>query len=409
MAGLNTVGTRTDTRAVDLDPSLVAEHLYATRRRRHVVDLTAALNLVILLLFLVPAWLVLPQLSSVGRPALMLGLLLTSVWVVTKLHPRLVMRGPQPMRWAVALWLAALLTSYTAGQLRGLTELEANSADRAMILYCSLIGLVLLCADGIPSRRRLDELVQVLVGAASVVAVIGLLQSITGFDVTQYIQIPGLVHHGEMIGFEARGGFQRVASTTLHYIEFSALMAVALPFAIHTARFAATPLVRQLATMGAVLIAVSLPLSISRTGILALVVGVLAMLPVWSWRLRFNMGVAALVLAAMAMFLRPGFLGTLVGLFSNLSDDASVEGRTSRYDTVYAYVVESPLIGRGTGTFLPEMYILLDNHWLAALVETGLLGVVVLAGVHVTAIVLAVKVRRRAATEEDRQDRKSVV
>lgn len=391
-----------DVYRLDLEPGHLRDRTYASRRRRDLVDVSALLNLLILALFLFPSALIVPQLSTTGRPALLLGLLLIAIWVATKLHPQLAMPGPQPLRWAVGVWMALLLISYAAGQARGLTALEANGGDRLMLYYLVFAGIALACADGILSRRRLDDVVRILVWSGAIMAIIGFTQAILNVDFTQYIRLPGFVLHYDVAGLEARGGFNRVASTTGHYIEFSAVMAVVLPFAIHVARFAQVPLVRQLATVSAVLIAAVIPLTLSRTGMLAMIVMCITMLPAWSWRTRLNLLGMGAVLMAAATVLRPGFIGTLRTLFTNWSEDDSIQGRTERYDTVFAYVGQRPFLGRGPGTFVPDQYLILDNQWLVTLLETGVLGVAGLLLVHGVAIWLAAKALRRSRLASDR-------
>lgn len=386
----------------DFDPSQIHERTYASRGRRYLLDVTALVNLLIITLFLIPAEFVIPRLTAVGRPALVIGLVLAGLWVMSRLHPELVMRGPQPLRWALGMWLVALLASYAAGQFRGLTVLEANGADRALIYAIIFIGAALACADGCPNRRRLDDVLRVLVWSAAAVAVIGILQSILEFEVVDYITIPGLELHTESATLEDRRGFSRIASTTAHYIEFSALMALVLPFAIHLAWFGRTPLVRQLAVVSGVIIAAAIPLSVSRTGLLGLLVVAVVMLPAWTWRVRLNLVVAMLGLIAVAMLARPRLLGTLRGLFMNWDRDESIQGRTERYPIVFAYFTERPWLGRGTGTLIPELYLILDNQWLAELVQTGIIGVTAMLALQGTAIWLAMRVRRHTTDPADR-------
>lgn len=386
----------------DLEPGHLRGPTYASRRRRDLMDLGALVGLVILALFLFPSALIIPQLSTTGRPALILGLLLTVVWAATKLHPQLSMRGPQPLRWVVGLWMVALLISYAAGQARGLTTLEANGSDRTMLYYLVFGGIALACADGILSRKRLDDIVRILVWAATVMALIGFVQAALEFDFTQYMTLPGFMLHYDTAGLEARGGFSRVASTAGHYIELSVVMAVTLPFAIHVARFGSTPLVRQIATGSALLIAAAVPLTLSRTGMISLLVMCVAMLPAWPWRARLNLLGAGAALIALAIVGRPGFIGTLRGLFTNWGEDDSIQGRTERYDIVLAYFRERPWIGRGPGTFAPEQYLVLDNQWLVTLIEGGVLGVAGLVLVHAGGIWLAATALRRASVPADR-------
>ncbi len=388
---------------VDFDPAYLEERTYATRRRRHLIDLTALINLMVLLVFLLPTRLVVPQLTAVGRPALMIGLLLTGVWAVSKIHPRYAMRGPQPMRWTAVFFFVAFLMSYASAYLRGLPTLEANGADTTLIATIIFLGTILIIADGIPNRERLDALVRTLVWGAAGMAFIGIVTYTTGIDITEYIKIPGLVLHGDLQGLEARGaGFFRVSSTATHYIEFSTLMAMVLPFAIHTVMFAKTRTVRQNSLIAALMIAASVPIALSRTGILALAVGMLVMFFAWDWRTRFNVGVLGMGVTLSLTIVEPGLLGTIRSLFLNMGSDPSIQGRTDDYDIMMAYFHDRPWLGRGQGTFIPDLYITVDNQWLQQLVGGGLIGVASLIVLHVASIAVAFVALRRATTPEDR-------
>src|SRR5690606_12100429 len=111
---------------------------------------------------------VLPGLAGIGRPVTVIGLLVTAGWAVAKLHPRLAVRGPQPLRWAAAIYLGAMLCSYASGFIRGLPPIEANAADRTMVLCIVYVGVALMAADGLANRTRLDELLWVLVALGTV-------------------------------------------------------------------------------------------------------------------------------------------------------------------------------------------------------------------------------------------------
>jgi polysaccharide biosynthesis protein PslJ len=63
---------------------------------------------------------------------------------------------------------------------------------------------------------------------------------------------------------------------------------------------------------------------------------------------------------------------------------------------------QRPWLGRGPGTLIPDLYIILDNQWLLTLVTGGIIGVAALAVFHITCITLATVALRRSVTEEDR-------
>src|SRR5262249_43186802 len=62
----------------------------------------------------------------------------------------------------------------------------------------------------------------------------------------------------------------------------------------------------------------------------------------------------------------------------------------------------SPWLGRGTGTWIPPQYRVLDNQWLVTLLDCGIIGVLAMLSLHVTGIVLAYKALKRSTIEEDR-------
>ncbi len=390
----------------DLEPSRVAARTYATRRRVTRIDVVVCLSVTICLLYILPGTLIVPNLTYAGRPALLLSLGLFCWWVLSRLNPRLTMTGSQPIRWAALAYLGATLLSYLAGLLRGLPTTEANAQDFAVLLILQALGLMLVAADGLPNWERLTGMLRVLMWCAAFMSVVGILQAILAVDITQYFAVPGLELKGGTIGFSERGAGQqfRVAGTATHYIEFGAVTALALPFAIHFARFAHERRTRRMAAVAAVLIAAAVPLSISRTGILALVLAMIVMAPIWNWRTRYNFLIVAIVLGGAFMVVRPGLLGTLRYMFfATAEEDPSIEGRTQDYTLVWHWFSQRPLLGRGPNTLIPQLYngIVLDNQWLYTLVTGGVLGVLAFAGVHITAITLARIAMKRSHRAEE--------
>jgi polysaccharide biosynthesis protein PslJ len=387
----------------DLDPSLVDRQTYASRRRRHLLDTAATLGLVAALAMLVPAHLVIPGLTGIGRPVVAFGTVLALAWFVSRLHPRLAMRTPQPLRWTAAAYLTAMLLSYAAGSLRGLPPLEANGADRALVISLFMVGVALVCADGVATRARLDDLLRTLVGLGVVMALIGHVQASFEFNLVELIRLPGLVDHRDAVDFRARGaGFLQVASTTLHYIEFSTVMAFLVPYGIHLIRFSRGPRGRAAALVGTVLVAAAVPITLSRTGMVGLAVALLVLGWSWSWRIRYTVAVASLGLLAALMVVQPGLLGTIRALFTHAGDDPSVQGRTDDYGPAFDYISQRPLLGRGPGTFIPSLYRFIDNDWLLHLITVGVVGTAAYAAWHLAAVTLAVVAYRRARSEVDR-------
>jgi hypothetical protein len=100
----------------------------------------------------------------------------------------------------------------------------------------------------------------------------------------------------------------------------------------------------------------------------------------------------------------PGLLGTLRGLFLNISADPSTQGRTDDYSALSYYVEHSPFFGRGISTFIPELYRTLDNAYLGWLLEAGVVGLVALIGLILCPVVIGLQVRLRTRTDERSKD-----
>jgi len=367
--------------------------------QRSVRDAVTILTGLVVLLFAVPANLVVPALGSAGRPALLVGLACMWWWYHDRFVPDSgVDRGLQPVRTAAMLFGLAMLASYAAAFARPIDGLETSAADRGLLAVAGLLGILFLAADGITDRPRLDALLRRLVFAGSALAAVGILQ-FGGVDVSGVFRLPLLTEHADFQEVQIRSDLRRVAGTTAHPIEFGVVLALVFPLALHYAIYAARG--RLTPWIPVVLIALAIPLSVSRSGALAVAITFAAMWLTWPAQRRITSAIVAAVLATVMRFLVPGLLGTIRSLFTNLGNDDSVAGRTDDYSVVGDYLRETPLFGRGYGTLIPERYVLLDNQYLGSLIETGIVGallLVVLFGVgYCTA-----RGARRGADDETR-------
>jgi O-antigen ligase len=385
----------------DLEPSLVSYRTYVTRRRIGRVDAAAVFWFMICLLTLIPSQLILPGTSDIGRPAVVVCVLMWCWWVAARLNPRLTMVGPQPIRWAVLLFLLSELISYAIGYLRGLTAMEANAADRSVLSTLAFIGVILMAADGVSNWDRLTVVLRVFVWCSAYMGVIAVLQATLSTNIVQYMTIPGLQSRG-VIPFEVRGGGVRVPATTTHYLELASTLALALPFAIHFIRFAPTAKQRRRFVLATVLIIAGIACTISRTGIVAIALGLLVLTPLWPWRLRYNVLVSAIAMFGALAAIKPSMARTFYDIFAGASNDPSVTSRTDRYALVGFFYNQRPWFGRGSGTWVPPMYQYLDNQWLVTALTQGLIGCFVMGILHITAIVLASIALKRATSPADR-------
>jgi len=391
--------TTSTVRESDLEPSLVAAQTYVTRRRPTYIDAGVLLSIMYVLLALIPARFIIPGMTDLGRPALVVGFLLFIWWLVARFGPNLVMPGPQPIRWAFFVFFIVLVLGYAVGFLRGLTSMESNAADRTMLFFCVFGGAALTAADGLPNWNRLTSLLKVLVVSATFVAAFGVIEYLLKRDLSDYLTIPGLQAKGWTPILEDRGAAVRVASTTDHYIEMAAYLALVLPFAVHFAVFAKRR--RGLAITAAIIIMAGIASTVSRTGIIALAVMLLTLAPLWTWRMRYNIGFVVTILVGAGAGASPRLINSLLTLFDNRSHrPGPPRAVLYRIDTTHrtATLLESI----SDPSIKEPMYQIMDNQWLETLLANGIIGAVAYAGLHITAITLAGKALKRSETRETR-------
>lgn len=368
--------------------------LFVRSRRDPVVLLTLLLGCLLLL----TASLVIGPLGGVGTPAIIVGLLALAWWLAAKALPSLgLATGRQPARWIVLGYAWYLILGYAVAHTRSLTDLEVSGADRSVIILAAMCGVALLAADGIDSRERLDTLLRRLVWLTTVFASFGVIQFFTGFDIVAYIDVPGLSLNRDLFSMGERSIFNRPGSTALHPIEFSVVLCMVLPLAIHYCLYDTSRRRRQVTRFCTGLIAAAIPMSLSRTGILALATVLVVMFVAWSWKRRLHGLIVGFFFTCGLYVVIPGLLGTIRSLFLNIETDPSFTARVDRTPRAMDLWAERFWLGRGTGTYSIEDYFLLDNQYYVTAIEHGILGIVVLVGFLVAGIWLATIFRRRGA------------
>ncbi|TPG13837.1 O-antigen ligase domain-containing protein [Pedococcus bigeumensis] len=358
-------------------------------------DGTTFITIYLVLLFAIPSRLVVGPLGTIGAPATVVGLTGTGWWLWHQAaqpfgHPL----SFQPVRRMSVVFFGAVMLSYIAAVSRPISATESSSAQSGVLLLLSWLGILLVTHDGLPNRERLDTLLRRLALAVGLMAALGVLQFATGRPFTNYIQIPGLEATSSLVSVNERGGFARPAGTAIHPIEFGAVINLMLPLCLHVALHPG-PLGRFRRWFPVAAIALSIPLSISRSALVSAAIVLAFLVPTWERRLRRIALVAMSLLGGVVFVAVPGMLGTILGLFSGISGDSSTQSRTGSYGLAWEFIQRSPLIGRGFLTFLPE-YRILDNQYLGLLIDCGVVGLVTLLALFGTGIVVSLICRRRS-------------
>jgi polysaccharide biosynthesis protein PslJ len=364
-------------------------------------DHTTALVVVAVGLLVIPARLRIGPLGEAGTPGSLVGMGAFAMWAWGRLWGKdWLARGRQPLRVTILLFGATILASYLAMGFRSHDVLEAKAGNRGLITLVTLAGVALLAADLVPSRERLAGLIRAIVGAGTAVAGLGVLQFVTHVDLAAKVRVPGLTFVDSNYASD-RAGFSRIVATTTHPIEMSVVLCMLLPLALHVA-FHATGKRKRWWYTSAALIGLAIPMTLSRTAMVGLVVIAVVLFPAWSWRRRRN-ALGAIAVGVVAMkFTVHGLLGTITGMIFNPGKDPSLTSRQIASAYVDTFIQRSPLFGRGWQTFLPDRYVFTDNQLLLGLVEIGFVGVAILLTSYLCAFGQARGIRRRSTNEEDR-------
>jgi polysaccharide biosynthesis protein PslJ len=360
----------------------------------HRIDAVTILTIWVILLIGIPAALVVEPLGAVGGPATIFAAVVLIIYLVTWLHPALApAKGRQPVRAAAIVLTCAVIGTYVSANRHIMPGLERNGIDRGLILIFGWLGILIMASDGIPSIERLKKLLGRVVIGVTAMATVGITQFFTGLDATQYIIIPGLQAQTLNTDLLSRNGLNRPSATAAHPLEFAAVLGMVLPIAINRARFA-PPGKRAIRWIQVGLIGAALPLTVSRSAVLAILAGAFVLLPSWP---KVERRIAYVVIAlgvAGLWILVPGLAGTFRTLFATLSGDSSTTSRTSAFSTAMPYISQHPWFGRGFGTFFPATYFFTDDQYLLSLIEIGAVGLFALLALFVTGLVTAQRVRR---------------
>ncbi|CAN5473260.1 hypothetical protein BH10ACT4_BH10ACT4_06950 [soil metagenome] len=362
--------------------------------RSRLRDPLIVFQIYMLLLIFSPSIYIIQPLGAAGTPAGIFGCVILVIWVIGRLTGPRERIGMTPLHWFVGVFVLSVLVAFCAGMLRPISAVETSASLRGLISTASGVGVMLFAADSLRSRAMLEAFLRFLVLVGTALALMGIIQFVTGFNFIEVLHLPGLTANSEVAGLYQRSGYPRVSATAIHSIEFSAVVGMALPIAAHFA-VAATRR-RWWRWTQLIIMLIALPLTIARSGAIALIVGILFLLWIGTRRQRVLIIVLSAVAAVAFRFITPGLLGTIRTLFTGAGQDNSISGRVDDFQAVAAFVQQAPLFGRGFQTFIPTIYRTLDNQFLGTAVESGLLGAAALALLFLGPIVTSVTSARRA-------------
>lgn len=367
-------------------------------------DATTVLTLFLVMLFAVNARWILPGAGAIGTPAMGVAFLAAWWWWMAKVTPGSdIDRGPNPLRIALLGYLWYLALSWAVARLGPLTEIEVNGSNTALLLAIGMTGVALLITDGVGSRARLETLLRRTVFAGAALSLVGMLQFALGWDLVALVSFPGLVlNTDDAQAIAVRSGLSRAEGTALHSIEYGVVLAMLLPVALYFAMRSPDRLTRRRFAIMSTIIAAGIPLSISRSGLLAAAASLLVASIAWTWKERM-MGFATAAGGMIAMgIVVPGLIGTFSALIFGASEDTSITARLERIPLVEERFSQAPWLGTGIGTFSPVEDFLLDNQYFGTLLDTGIVGLIFVGALIAVAILCCVRVLRRTSDNDTR-------
>jgi polysaccharide biosynthesis protein PslJ len=359
------------------------------------------LTLVVVLLFLLPQdYVLIGPLRSVGNPAQLVGMLALAFWCAGRILGLIRADEGHPIRWVILLYGIGAIAAFAAAMSSStLTVEESTGAARALFPVAAALGIGLLAVDGLGSREGVETMLQRLVWVGGVAALIGILEfAIHGFSYRETMHLPGLTINTEVIN-DTRSGFNRIHGAASHPIEYAVALAALAPLALNFVVHAKTRVRRQLSMLALLLICVVIPMTIARSGVVAVAVGVLIYATHLSNRAKLNLAVLGVIALGLYRAAVPGLLGTLKSLLLVGEADPSIAGRTEDYAKIPGLTAGFEAFGRGLGTFQPLSYFYLDNQYLGSLLEGGVLGLAILITTYVVGFAVARGVRHRSGDE----------
>ncbi|MBW3533827.1 MAG: O-antigen ligase family protein [Gemmatimonadetes bacterium] len=315
----------------------------------------------------------------------------------------------EPQTWLLTVWVLVILTSTVWAGQPELADARLAEAGKALALY----GLVVLL---VTDPRRARVAVWTMVAAGALLALLGLIQLVTG-DSEAFAGL-ARVKRGQIYG-SVFG--PRLAGPLGDPNFFAQILLVLVPLALFLAWEERDRRARTVAAGCVALLVAGTLLTYSRGGALALIVVVLTSLVAHGMRPRRIVGGALVVLVAATALLPSGLrerLTTLGDLIPGGGEvvyvDSSFEERLLLNRTAWEMFVANPAGGVGAGNYSPEFGEYADrlgstardygdpdavryahSLYLEVAAETGLLGLTALAAALLAAFVGLERARGR--------------
>lgn len=331
----------------------------------------------------VPGYLVLPLAGSrFSYGALAISYVFIILLILSFALDRRRSTDPALNQGAIVIFVYLIITLFiwSVGLVRLGTPFEEAAKPTSIIYPFAAASTALYCISRIHTTRQKSVVLGFLLLGATYSAVVGLLQHVTHTNLADVSREFGFEYYNQPAMQDAelklRLGATRSPGTFEHAIPFTVFCAAMVPTSLHFARYASNRNYRVLAVLGSALLIFAVPTGISRSGLIALAVACI----VYSAALKFRHVVAGAVVAVMAAVLFtivvPNTAQAVFQTIVNSEEDASVLIRIANYSIVADIFEARPILGNGIvgSVSTAEFGNPIDNQWLLAIVEGGILG-----------------------------------
>lgn len=322
------------------------------------------------------------------EPYRLLVALFIAFWVTSLLiDPRVQLRSSGLEGPLFLLVFAALASdALNAGTIS--TEYLGSSVAKSLTFFVSFLLVFYMVVSVTQRSADITPLLKLLVLGGTVIAVLAVIESRNSYNPFNQLNsvFPFLQPNFSLKTLPIRGARLRAYGPAEHPIALSAALAMLVPFGVYLGRKTR----RRGWFVAAGMITIGCLATVSRTGVVMLLAEALVF--VWLRPAQMKRLWPALLPALLAVhFALPGAIGSLRASFfpkGGLVQDQRGYRDTGRIGDIgptFKEISNEPLFGRGFGTrilsgrFINNQLVfpnarILDDQWLATLLETGLVG-----------------------------------
>ncbi len=252
----------------------------------------------------------------------------------------------------------------------------------------------------VTTRESIVLVLRGLVVGASISSLAGLVAVATGRDIAPMITLPGLKYaDDQLVTNLMRDGVVRPQGSAGHPLELSSVLTILTPIAVvltfealrRGARWWPWAAATAVLVMGAAA-------TVSRSALVGFAVALVVFAAFWPLRRTGRIVVGGVVVVFALWLANVPMLRSLIGVVTGGSKDASLQSRSIGRDYVAQEFGKHMSLGQGAGTYDVRVQPVLDNDYLAQLMQVGLIGIAALILFYLSgalsALTVAIRVRR---------------